>query len=188
MDDASLVQKCLAGDQEAFRTLVERFKARVFNRCYLLVGSAADAEDLAQETFVRTYRYLNKYDSKYPFGAWILTIAKNLAINFRRRPDGYKVPLVPLSERSDLEEPAAIGADPEKLVEQAMNMRAVREAIMEVQEEFREVLAMRYVNELSYQEIADQLRLPMGTVKSRIFNGRDRLIQLLQRKGVVAAR
>lgn len=183
--DAALVTRTMAGDASAFRELVERYRVRVFNRCFLVVGSAADAEDVAQETFVRAYNNLAKYDPKYPFGAWIVTIARNLALNHkeRRPPQAEQLP-ADKSGRDTLA--AAPGSDPARAVEEREQVGAIRGAIMAIQQEFRDVLALRYVEQLGYQEIADRLKVPMGTVKSRIFKGRDRLIELLGERGVVA--
>lgn len=187
-DDAALVQRCLSGDRESFTTLVERFKVRVYNTCFFLLRSAADAEDVAQETFVRAYNNLDKYDPKLPFAAWILAIARNLSINLKRQPQSRTIPMDIQNVAAGGRGPAASTGNPETIVEGAMGLSAVQEAIREIQPEFREALALRYVQKLSYQEISDQLKVPMGTVKSRLFNGRERLIQILTKKGLVADR
>lgn len=188
LDDAALVQRCLSGDRESFTTLVERFKVRVYNTCFFLLRSEADAEDVAQETFVRAYNNLDKYDPKLPFASWILAIARNLSINLKRHPQSRTIPMDIQNVAASGRGPAASTGNPETIVEGAMGLSAVQEAIREIQPEFREALALRYVQKLSYQEISDQLKVPMGTVKSRLFNGRERLIQLLTKKGLVSDR
>ncbi|MBI4862618.1 MAG: sigma-70 family RNA polymerase sigma factor [Candidatus Riflebacteria bacterium] len=185
MDEAELVRRVLSGEQEAYRLLVERHKVRVFNRCYFILGSAADAEDLAQETFFRAYQNLSKYDARFSFATWILTIARNLSLNWKRKP---QAPVAAVDPREEWVE--SLGSEvpgPEAQVEEGMSLAAIREAIVAVQPEFREVLALRYIQELSYQEISDLLKVPMGTVKSRLFHGRDRLIKLLHEKGAAPA-
>lgn len=181
--DAALVTRSLSGDRDAFRELVETYRVRVFNRCLLVTGNAADAEDVAQETFVRAYNNLAKYDPKYPFGAWIVTIARNLALNHRERRPPAADPLPQDKAGRDML-PAPQGADPARAIEDREQVGAIRGAILAIQQEFREVLALRYVEQLGYQEIAERLKVPMGTVKSRIFKGRDRLIELLSERGV----
>ena len=181
--DAALVTRSLAGDRDAFRDLVERYRVRVYNRCWMVVGVASDAEDVAQETFVRAYQHLAKFDPKYPFGAWLLTIARNLALNYKQRRPPAADPLP--EEGAGRKSLASPGADPAKTIEDRESMSAIRSAIWAIQQEFREALALRYVEGLKYEEIAARLKVPMGTVKSRIFKGRDRLVELLAEKGLV---
>jgi RNA polymerase sigma-70 factor, ECF subfamily len=170
------IQRCLAGDQAAMRALVERYQGNVFGLCYRMLGRYHDAEDAAQETFVRVLRSLAQVDLERDFEPWLLAIAGNCCrtrlTRRKRRPEG--LPLLADVSDGALEEEA--GAD---LAEE------VRLGLAGLREEHRRAFLLFHEQELSYQEIADVLDVPMGTVKTWVHRARQELIARLQQRGVI---
>jgi RNA polymerase sigma-70 factor (ECF subfamily) len=179
--DDTLMTKVQAGDCQAFTILVDRYKDRVLNFVYRMVGQYQTAEDLAQETFVRVYTRRDSYRPGSTFSVWLYTIARNLTLNYirdmRRRSAVW-----PDRSADDLE---GFVGDPESLdpleeLEKAELSQEVDQAIARLPSKFREVIVLRDINGLEYQEIAKILRCPLGTVKSRVNRARLRLKELLE--------
>ncbi|HEY6196577.1 MAG TPA: sigma-70 family RNA polymerase sigma factor [Candidatus Eisenbacteria bacterium] len=182
-EDAELVRRCLSGDQRACRDLVRRYERPVYSVLMRVVRSSEDAEDLVQETFVKVFRALDRYDPERPFSAWIFTIASRLAIDhFRRR----RVKTVSLNvsepgsteERTmDVEDP---GLKPDEITSHAEEESATSKLIDGLPEHYRIVVLLRHQQDLSYEEIAEALNLPLGTVKARIHRARALLKDRIQ--------
>ena len=174
-EDAELVRKSLAGDQRACRDLVRRYQRPVFSVLMRVVRRAEDAEDLAQETFVRMFRALDRYDPERPFTAWLFTIATRLAIDHLRRRRVKTVSLTVTEPGSteerelDVEDP---GPGPDEITSDAEEDRIAKDLIGSLPEHYRIVLVLRHQQDLSYEEIAEALNLPLGTVKARIHRAR----------------
>jgi RNA polymerase sigma-70 factor (ECF subfamily) len=177
-EEAHLVARCLAGDEKAYRELVERYQAQVYSLAMRMVRRAEDAEDLTQETFVRMFRALSRYDPSRPFAAWLFTIASRLCIDHIRR---RKVGLVSLTQRErnseeeydiEVEDP---GLKPDEVATHAEESRRTAELIDSLPPHYRIVVILRHVQDLSYEEIATALQLPLGTVKARIHRARELL-------------
>jgi RNA polymerase sigma-70 factor (ECF subfamily) len=174
-EDAELVRKSLAGDQRACRDLVRRYQRPVFSVLMRVVRRAEDAEDLAQETFVRMFRALDRYDPERPFTAWLFTIATRLAIDHLRRRRVQTVSLTvsqpgSTEERDiDVEDP---GLKPDEVTSNAEEERIAQDLIDSLPEHYRIVVLLRHQQDLSYEEIAEALNLPLGTVKARIHRAR----------------
>jgi RNA polymerase sigma-70 factor (ECF subfamily) len=171
-----------AGTLEAFDLLVERYRHPLLSFLYRFVGEPAACEDLLQETFLRVYRNRFSYRRIARFSTWLYTIAGNLGRSeYRRRKRHRFVPLRTLS-RDDAEYELLLPADalsPEGHAHGALLARYLQDALRRLPDEFQEVVVLRDVQELSYEEIAEVTALPMGTVKSRIHRGRLRLQELL---------
>jgi RNA polymerase sigma-70 factor (ECF subfamily) len=174
-EDAELVRKSLAGDQRACRDLVRRYQRPVFSVLMRVVRRAEDAEDLAQETFVRMFRALDRYDPERPFTAWLFTIATRLAIDHLRRRRVQTVSLTVTQPGSteerelDVEDP---GLKPDEVTSHAEEERNTQDLIDSLPEHYRIVVLLRHQQDLSYEEIAEALNLPLGTVKARIHRAR----------------
>ena len=174
-EDAELVRKSLAGDQRACRDLVRRYQRPVFSVLMRVVRRAEDAEDLAQETFVRMFRALDRYDPERPFTAWLFTIATRLAIDHLRRRRVQTVSLTVTQPGSteerdiDVEDP---GLKPDEVTSNAEEERIAQDLIDSLPEHYRIVVLLRHQQDLSYEEIAEALNLPLGTVKARIHRAR----------------
>jgi RNA polymerase sigma-70 factor (ECF subfamily) len=171
--DEDLVLRTRRGDSDAYGELVRRYQASVFNVCYRLAGERREAEDWAQEAFIRAYERLETFDSRLPFGPWIRRVAANWCLNRLAR---HRPPAVALDEERDRADPQAV--DPAALSEQAERAAALRAALAALPPHYRVIIELRHFQELSYAEIAAALGLPLSDVKSHLFRAR----QLLARR------
>lgn len=184
-----LVERCLKGDSFAWTELVKAHHRRVYGLCYRFTGSSADAEDLTQEVFLKVYGNLTAYDlARGSFQTWITTMTRNLLVDHFRRSraqrvtdsidsgwdsDGDEMPLASrLAENGPTQHDRAVQKELEKMVQ---------EALTRISPELREAVILRDLQDLDYKEIAQVLRIPEGTVKSRISRGRAELARLLER-------
>lgn len=174
-EDGALIRQALGGDPRACRDLVLRYQRPVFSVLLRVVKRAEDAEDLTQETFVRMFRALDRYDPERPFTAWLFTIATRLGIDHLRR---RRVPTFSLTmsdpdsseERTlDVEDP---GLKPDEVTSHAEEEKRTQDLIDSLPEHYRIVVLLRHQQDLSYEEIAEALNLPLGTVKARIHRAR----------------
>ena len=185
-----LVRRCAAGDAAAWEEIVRSYNRRIYNICYRFSGSTDDAEDLTQEVFIKLYRTLGTWDqSKGAFATWLTSITRNLLVDHFRRTkqdrvtDSLDTPAAgadddtqPLAEKLP---DAAPAADARVQTQQAQQM--VHQALQKLSPELREAVILRDLQDLDYKEIAQLLKVPEGTVKSRINRGRTELARLLQR-------
>ncbi|HEU5328482.1 MAG TPA: sigma-70 family RNA polymerase sigma factor [Thermomicrobiales bacterium] len=168
--DDLLVEQVLAGDTAAFAALVERHKRRVYALAYRRLGNAADAEDAAQETFVRAYTRLATYRPGSRFDAWLLAIAANWCTDLQR--SRRTMPLDPARDGAAGGPSSGQSESPEALILQAERGNEVREWLARLPEHYRAVLELRYWHELSYTEISAATAQPISTVRMRLFRGR----------------
>jgi RNA polymerase sigma-70 factor (ECF subfamily) len=178
-EDADLVRRCLSGDQRACRDLVRRYERPVYSVLMRVVRRAEDAEDLVQETFVKVFQALDRYDTERPFSAWIFTIASRLAIDHLRRRRVKTVSLE-VSEPGSTEDPPDVednGLKPDEITSNAEEESNAARLIDSLPEHYRIVVVLRHQQDLSYEEIAEALNLPLGTVKARIHRARALLKQ-----------
>lgn len=168
--DSELVQACLDKDPERFALLVERHQSRIVQFLAHRIGNYEDAQELAQEVFLRAYVALESYDASYKFSTWIYRIAMNLSIDFLRKRRAIFAELVP--ER--LKDPSSPLAD----ILRDERDRILWGTIKELPEDYAHILYLRHDLDLSYEDIAGLLGLPLGTVKNKIFKAR----RLLGRK------
>ena len=168
------VQQARGGDAQAFRRLVETHMRAVYAIAYRMMGDHDDADDVAQETFVRAHRALDRYDPSYSFYTWLRTIATRVALHElakrkRRRTEGGE------SFEMASETLPTEAADPQALAEAGDLRQRLDRALGTLPEEYRAVLVLRAVEQLSYAEIAETLEIPVGTVMSRLARARDKL-------------
>jgi RNA polymerase sigma-70 factor (ECF subfamily) len=182
LTDRQVVEAVLSGDADAYRILVDRYQQRVYRSLCWMCGSSADAEELTQETFVRAYYALASHKTEYKSSTWLLQIARNQCINFMKRRD-REMPY-------EADRPPASGtfvncSAPAQPVEQAERVEHARRlwlAVAKLPPDFRDIVVMRHVSEMSYTEICDVTGLPMGTVKSRLARARRRLLEALSKE------
>ncbi|HWZ50062.1 MAG TPA: sigma-70 family RNA polymerase sigma factor [Granulicella sp.] len=184
-----LVRQCMAGEPQAWQQLVAAQHRRIYAICYRFTNSSFDAEDLTQDVFIKVYRNLPSFDTqKGSFQTWITTLARNLLVDHFRRTR--------LDRASDSLD-ASLGADPDgptmadRLVDSSPSQEqhfaglelkaSIQEALKKLSPELREAVILRDLEDMDYKEIAQVLRIPEGTVKSRISRGRGELARLLQR-------
>jgi RNA polymerase sigma-70 factor (ECF subfamily) len=184
--DESLAAQAQTGAAEAFSELVLRFQRPVFSLIVRLVRDRALAEDLAQDAFVRAWRKLATYDSDRPFRSWMFKIAHNLAIDELRRRRPETVPIEePESEGLDLlgrlEDQTAL--DPAESLDTARALQHLEQALGQLRPAYREVILLRFREGLAYEEIAEIMDLPLGTVKTHIFRARKELVEAVSAAG-----
>ena len=183
MSDEDLMSYFQAGTVEAFDLLVNRYKDPLTNYIYRFLGDMKECEDLLQETFLRVYRNRHSYRRIAKFSTWLYTIAGNLArseYRKRKRRRLYSLQSINREEEEfELEIPDETFS-PDKHTESTIQDHYIQEALKLIPEEFREVVVLRDVQQLAYEEIAEITGLPMGTVKSRINRGRTKLQALLK--------
>jgi RNA polymerase sigma-70 factor (ECF subfamily) len=184
-----LVRQCIAGEQHAWHQLVAGQHRRVYAICYRFTNSASDAEDLTQDVFLKVYRNLDSFDTqKGSFQTWLTTLARNLLVDhFRRTRLDRASDSLDASIGSDPDGPTMADrlADPSPSQEHhvaGLELKAtIQEALKQLSPELREAVILRDLEDMDYKEIAQVLRIPEGTVKSRISRGRGELARLLQR-------
>ena len=167
--DQEAVRRCLAGDPEAFAILVERYGGRVYNIALRITNDSDAAADCAQEAFIRAYRALHQYDPNLPFAPWLYRIATNASLNHVQRWHAHETP-VGDSEFPESAEPDEAG--PESSALRKEELGEVLAAMAELPPHFRAALTLRHLQQLSYQEVADALGIPLGTVKTHLHRAR----------------
>jgi RNA polymerase sigma-70 factor (ECF subfamily) len=189
---AALAKRCVAGDAAAWEQLARTQHRRIYGICYRFTGSASDAEDLTQETFLKMYRNLASFDAaRGSFATWLTTLTRNLLVDNYRRTRMERAS-DSLDESYGSEDDAAAGPtraerlpDAGKSQEQhvsGLELKAqIQMALKQVSPELREAVILRDLQDMDYKEIADVLGVPQGTVKSRISRGRAELARLLKR-------
>jgi RNA polymerase sigma-70 factor (ECF subfamily) len=185
LSDPELVRATLAGSQEAFRELVARFERPVFGLIVRMVGDAETAEDLAQEVFVKAYRALATYDPARKLASWLFKIAHNATIDHLRRSVPESVPLEGDDEGRDLLATLSDAAaeSPAAAAERRAMARALERAIRGLRPDYREAVVLRYVEGQSYEEIAEALAQPLGTVKTNLHRARKQMAVALSAQG-----
>jgi RNA polymerase sigma-70 factor, ECF subfamily len=164
VDDAAAIRECSNGDTGAFRFIVARYQREALGHAMAILGNAADAQDAVQEAFVDAYRAMGRFDPERRFYPWFYTLLRNRCLKALRGRRSETVPL-------DAFEVAAQGPE---------DGARVREALAVLGPEDREILTLRHWDGLSYDELADRLGIPRGTVMSRLFHARGRLRKKLE--------
>jgi len=184
-----LVRRCISGDAAAWQEIVQRYHRRIYNICYRFAGSADDAQDLTQEVFIKMYRTLTSYDvERGAFMTWITTITRNLLVDHFRKSKQDRITdsldATP-SEHEDstplVEQIQDKSLPPDSRVQSRETGETVHRALQKLSPDLREAVILRDLQDLDYREIATVLKVPEGTVKSRINRGRAELARLLQR-------
>jgi RNA polymerase sigma-70 factor (ECF subfamily) len=183
--DVELVRGALNGSEHAFRDIVLRYQRPVFGLIARVVRDPGRAEELAQDTFVKAFRALHTYDVQRKFSAWLLTIAHHVAIDEVRKGALGTVSLDELSSPDGpaIEFPDTKGPSPAAVAERIELASALKTAIGKLRPEYREVVTLRYEQELEYDEIAEITGLPLGTVKSSLFRARKELAAEMEAMG-----
>ena len=176
----ALIERCLAGDQTAWEQIVRQHWRKVFNLAYKFVGRHDEAEDLTQDIFLKIFKALHTFDRRANFQTWLISISRNLCIDHYRSVRKERETMARDVDASQLR-PVSRERSPYGELEQIDLRKRIRLALAELQPTLREAVVLRDLQEFSYQEIADKLRLPEGTVKSRINRGRLELARQLRR-------
>lgn len=183
LSDEDLMEHFQSGYEEAFNELVQRYKDRLHNFLYRYTHNHQDCEDLVQETFLRVYRSKDSYERIARFSTWMYTIALNLARSLYKKKKRmtmvtiHKDPSDPEDRPMKLEDSDIL---PDQELQEKMSVGMLEKALKKLNQDFREVVVLRDIQQLAYDEIAEITDTPMGTVKSRINRGRARLQEILQ--------
>ena len=169
--DRDLILQARRGNAEAFGELVTRYQTSVFNVCYRILHERGEAEDLAQETFIRAYDRIQAFDIEREFGPWIRRVAANLCLNHL---ESQKV-TAELDDKRDADQTQR----PESVVEDNERSEQIRQALASLSANYRVVIELRHYQEMSYDEIAAELKIPLSDVKSHLFRARKILAEKL---------
>ena len=184
--EAQIVRSVLEGDVNAFETLVIEYEKNVYAITQRMTGNSEDAADMTQETFIKAYNSLSSFRGDSKFSVWLYRIATNVCLDYLRSRS--RKPAISLSVEDEDGEEAQLeisdeSQSPERLLERDLTRDAVRRGLKALAPEYRQILLLREIQGLSYEEISDVLSLETGTVKSRIFRARKRLCAFLLEDG-----
>ena len=186
-DEWDLVRRCLAREERAYRELVRRYQGAVVNLAWRITGNADDAAEVSQETFVRVLRSLSTYDPARPFRTWLFKIASNLALDVIRRRKRRPIALEDLAaEDGPPVDPADPGPGPEEGLRLDRSDARFESLVKELPEHYQAILFLRYKEQLAYEEIAETLDVPLGTVKVRLHRAHEILRRKLIARGTTS--
>ncbi len=181
--DFTLVSRCLTGDETAWEELVREYTRRVYALCYRFTGSDGEAQDLTQEVFLRVFRTLKSFRAdEGSFGTWMTRVARNLLIDHYRRTRQLRVTDSIEEQLPMIEETRDAGVRPDHVLAGREASEVLQSALQRLSPDLREAVILRDLQEMEYREMAGVLRIPEGTVKSRINRGRAELARVLRKQ------
>ncbi|MDR2938010.1 MAG: RNA polymerase sigma factor [Prevotellaceae bacterium] len=173
------IEQACRGSQQAFRMLMERHHAGVLRQLKKRLGNDEDAEDIAQQAFAKAFENIHSYSPKYAFSTWVYSIANNCCIDFvRKRAKGSTVSIDKLVEDENFNAQNALPNPEENMIaEQDLVTAAL--LLEKLKPQYRRVVELRYLKEYAYEEIAEELKMPIGTVKTTLFRAKDQLMKMI---------
>jgi RNA polymerase sigma-70 factor (ECF subfamily) len=183
--ETRLARLALKGDQRAFAEIVDLYKEKLYHLAYRMTGNRQEAEDVVQETFLRVYKNLDRYDENQKFSTWIYRITTNLCIDRLRKKRTIFSLDAASSDHEGLDGYTMLPSDdrtPESELLLSETQRLIHDAIASLPVKYKSVMILKYLQELSLQEISDVLEMPVTTVKTRVHRGREFLRKRLQHK------
>jgi RNA polymerase sigma-70 factor (ECF subfamily) len=185
-DDAKLVERCLAGENSAWESLLQGHTRKIFNLCYRFTGRPSEAEDLTQEIFIKIFQTLRSFDAAQgTFMTWLNRVARNHLVDHYRRTRKDRMTSSLDDDEGPVHETASPGEGPGAEVESRERRELLQRGLDKLSPDLREAVVLRDLNDLDYDEIAKVLGVPQGTVKSRINRGRLELARVLKRMDVM---
>lgn len=184
-NDFNLVAKAKEGDQKAYAEIMQRYKDSIYFMALKMVNNKDDAMDLTVETFAKAFENLDKYKSEYAFSTWLFRIATNNSIDFIRKKRLNVISLDTLFEEEGEDkylQVRAEGLNPEEISIRKQESEKLKNMVEQLPLRYRTLIILRYYDELSYEEIAQQMDIPLGTVKAQLFRARDLMANILNRK------
>jgi len=182
MDDLKIIESCLLGNTQIFSRLIDNYKSMVYNLAYRMSNNPHEAEDISQEAFMRAYQSLAHFNPSYKFYTWLYQITFNIIRDkFKKKEINY-VSLDAPVETDDSEfypQPPDYTHNPEQIIDQQEKTQAIQKAILSLPLKYREVIVLRHLQDLSYIEISNILKLPRGTVKVHLYRAREQLKKIL---------
>lgn len=192
MADYKIVKDAMAGNQKAFNELLKKYKDSVFFMLMKMVKNREDAEDLMFESFEKAFSSLRHYSPQYAFSTWLFKIASNHAIDFIRKQKAKIVSLefddVNQEEKGYIRSLPADSLTPQEEMVRQQRAALVRQVVSSLKDGYRRLVELRYFEEYSYEEIAEELNLPLGTVKAQLFRARDMLQEAFKKTELAADR
>jgi RNA polymerase sigma-70 factor (ECF subfamily) len=178
--DMELVHKALNNDQKAYSRLLSRYRYNIFYYILRMVGNKTYADDLTQETFDKAFQNLDKYDEQHAFSTWLYKIAENCTIDFVRK---RKLNSIHISsdEETSMNESVLYSRTPnpeENMIQQQEELKLMQ-YIESMKPKYRKLIELRYIKEYAYSEIAEELNIPMGTVKTQLLRAKNRLADMI---------
>jgi RNA polymerase sigma-70 factor (ECF subfamily) len=180
--DYALVLKAIKGEQKAYTELMDRYRDAIYFMLLKMVNNSSDAEDLTIEAFGKAFKNIEQYAPNYAFSTWLFKIATNNCIDFIRKKKANTISLDQNDDDSD-KAPTDIMAsilDPEESMIKDQKLKMMRSIVERLKPRYRKLIELRYFKEYSYEEISDELELPIGTVKAQLFRARELLFNILR--------
>lgn len=180
--DYELVQKALAGDEKAFARLLSRYKDAIYFMLLKMVNNRNDAEDLTLEAFGKAFKNIHQYSPTYAFSTWLFKIASNNCIDFLRRKKGTYIAIDNNSDSTQNNETVRLKSrelNPEERLIRQQKAILLHRVVRQLKPRYRTLVELRYFREYSYEEIAKELELPLGTVKAQLFRAREMLFKMI---------
>lgn len=181
--DFILVEAALTGDEKAFARLMSRYKDAIYFMLLKMVNNKNDAEDLTLEAFGKAFKNLHQYSPSYAFSTWLFKIATNNCIDFLRKRRGVYVSIENNQENGDSDQPIKLRSNepnPEEKLIRIQKAILMRKIVHKLKPRYRILVELRYFREYSYEEIAKELNLPLGTVKAQLFRAREMLFKMIE--------
>jgi len=179
-DDLPPIDRFKGGDQAAFEEIVLKYQDRIYNLCHHMLDNVHEAEDAAQDTFIKAYQNLNKFRPEASFYTWLYRIAVNTCLDYKKRPFWESLFKSSSEGEEFISEPVSAGPSPEKLYESKQLGFALSKSLRKLSLKLRTVIILKEIEGLSYEEIVEVLDVSIGTVKSRISRAREELKRLMK--------
>ncbi|MFA5833884.1 MAG: sigma-70 family RNA polymerase sigma factor [Bacteroidota bacterium] len=184
-EDSRNIKKALKGDQPSYRAILKKYHDQVYNLLYRMVHDKDEVEDLTQEAFIKAFNSLHNFNEEFAFSTWLYKIATNNCIDYIRKKKlatfSIDKPLESKDGEYSFEIPDS-SYEPDKTLIAGQRTKILEDAVNALPEKYRQVILMRHTEDKDYQEIADELKLPLGTVKAHIFRAREILYKRLKKK------
>ncbi len=185
--DLELVERARTGDQMAYGELLGRYRDAIYFMLLKMINNPVDAEDLTIEAFGKAFKKIDQYAPNYAFSTWLFKIASNNCIDFIRKKRASHVSLDQTVDCEDSLSPSALiqsdEPDPESTMIISQKVKHMRNVVAKLKPRYRQLVELRYFKEYSYEEIARELELPIGTVKAQLFRARELLLNIMSRSG-----
>jgi RNA polymerase sigma factor (sigma-70 family) len=184
-EDVILIEKALKGDQSAYNRLMTKYNQMIHNLIYRMIYKKEDVDDLTQEAFIKAFNSLNRFDKQFSFATWICKIATNNSIDYLRKKklSTFSIDKEIVSDDDSMQfEIPDSNFIPDRNILDSERKKVLEEAIMSLPEKYKQVIILRHREEMDYEDIAEKLDLPLGTIKAHIFRGREMLYKILKDK------
>lgn len=185
-DDLKIIEACLLGNSREYSRIIHRYKGMVYNLAYRMCGNVHDSEDITQEAFIKTYQSLSHYNPAFRFSTWLYQITLNVIRDRLKKKNIESISLdKSLSDGKTMKDNLIAGQEnnPEMYLANQDRKEKIQKAMMALPVQYREIIVLRHLQELSYRELASILKISPGTVKVRLFRARTQLKKMMENNG-----